>query len=77
MKIVVKANGVSYISPENVQKAASTMTWNIAGLMGPTKYPESTVRPTPYCDALVVDDGTQWKTAVRYSCSSKTWPVNR
>jgi branched-chain amino acid transport system substrate-binding protein len=76
LKKVVDANGKAYISPDNVQKAAANMTWQIKGLMGPTKYPESTVRSTPACSAVVVDDGTQWKTVVPYSCSYKTWPVN-
>jgi hypothetical protein len=75
LKKVVKTNGKAYISPDNIQKAAANMTWEIKGLMGPTKYPESTARPTPACGAVVYDDGTRWKTVEPYSCSYKTWPV--
>jgi hypothetical protein len=75
LKAVVKAKGAAYISPENVQQAAANTTWEIKGQAGPTKYPDSTVNPTPLCSAVVYDDGTAWKTVEPYSCSSKTWPV--
>jgi branched-chain amino acid transport system substrate-binding protein len=75
LKTVVKANGKAYISPENIQKAAAVQTWEIKGVIGPTKYPESSVRATPACGAVIVDEGTAWKTVVPYSCSYKTWPV--
>jgi ABC-type branched-subunit amino acid transport system substrate-binding protein len=76
LKNLVHAKGKSFISPENVQQAAAHMTWEIKGQVGPTKYPESTVLPTPLCSAVVFnEDGTAWKTVVPYSCSSKTFPV--
>jgi ABC-type branched-subunit amino acid transport system substrate-binding protein len=77
LKNLVQAKGKSYISPENVQQAAAHMTWEIKGQIGPVKYPDSTVIPTPVCSAVVVDaDGAHWKTVVPYSCSSKTFAVS-
>ena len=75
LKNLVHAKGKSYISPENVQQAAAHMTWEIKGQVGPTKYPESTVLPTPLCSAVVFDDGTAWRNVEPYSCSSQTFPV--
>jgi branched-chain amino acid transport system substrate-binding protein len=76
LKAVVKAKGTSYISPENVQQAAAYMTFEVKGMMGPTKYPDSTVIPTPTCSGVVVDtDGAHWKTVEPYSCSYKTYPA--
>jgi hypothetical protein len=64
--------GTSGITPENVQKAASTMKWQIKGLVGPMTYPDATVAPTPSCNSLVGDpDGVAWQTVLPYSCSSK------
>ena len=63
--------GTSNITPENVQKAASTMKWQIKGLVGPMTYPAATVIPTPSCTSLVSSDGTAWSTLLPYKCSSK------
>ena len=41
--------GGSSPTPEKVQAAASKMTFQIKGLVGPTKYPASTVLPKPSC----------------------------
>ncbi len=67
--------GKSNITPEAVQKAASTQTWQIKGLAGPTKYPNSTVKSYPACTSLVLDDGTAWKTVQPFACSTKGYPV--
>ena len=67
--------GKSNITPEAVQKAAAIQTWQIKGLAGPTKYPNSTVKSYPWCTSLVLDDGTAWKTVTPYVCSTKLWPV--
>ena len=69
--------GTSAITPENVRKAASTQTWRIKGLVGPTKYPAATVKPTPQCSTLAIDDGTQWKTLIPFSCSSKAYKIKK
>jgi ABC-type branched-subunit amino acid transport system substrate-binding protein len=74
--------GTSNITPENVQKAASTMTWQIKGsdgkkLVGPMTYPDATVVPTPSCNSLVGDpDGVAWQTVLPYSCSTKRIKVS-
>ena len=67
--------GKAYITPDNLQKVLSTMTWEVKGLGGPISYPASTVTPTPECSALLESDGTTFKTVIPYSCSSKTFPV--
>jgi ABC-type branched-subunit amino acid transport system substrate-binding protein len=64
------------ITPEAVQKALATQTWQIKGLAGPTKYPASTVVSSPSCNALVQSDGTQWTTVEKFACSSKTFKID-
>jgi ABC-type branched-subunit amino acid transport system substrate-binding protein len=71
----IAKDGKDYITQENLQQALSTMTWEVKGLGGPIKYPESTINPTPSCYAILKDDGTQWVEVEPYSCSSKTFPV--
>jgi hypothetical protein len=71
----VAKDGKAYITQTNLQKVLSTMTWEVKGLGGPIRYPESTVNPTPSCYALLQDDGTQWKQVEPYSCTSRTFPV--
>jgi hypothetical protein len=71
----VAAKGKSNITPENVQKAASTMTWQIKGLTGPVSYPKSTVVLWPYCNAIVHSDGTAWAQQQAYACSKKQYPA--
>lgn len=75
LESVVKA-GKQYISPANVQKAASTMTWQMSGLVGPVEYPASTQKATPSCSSIVLDTGKEWKTVVPYKCSRRTFPVS-
>jgi ABC-type branched-subunit amino acid transport system substrate-binding protein len=62
-------------TPEKVQAAASKMTYQVKGLVGPTKYPDSHVIPTPSCGALVVSDGKAFSVAEPYTCSTQTYPV--
>jgi len=71
----VAKKGKSNVTPENVQKAAASQTWEIKGLVGPTTYPQSTVSPYPTCTAVTVSDGTTWKTVEPYACSKKQYPV--
>ena len=75
LKTVAK-KGKANITPENVQKAASTMTWQLKGVQGPISYPKSTVDQTPACFSNYRSDGTQWTTAVPYTCSTKTYSPN-
>jgi ABC-type branched-subunit amino acid transport system substrate-binding protein len=72
----VAAKGKSNITPENVQKVASTFTWELPGVAGPTKFPKSTVMGFPACLSAMVDDGTAWQTVVPYKCSTKTYSPN-
>jgi ABC-type branched-subunit amino acid transport system substrate-binding protein len=67
--------GKSNITRENVQKAAATGKWEIPGLAGPTKFPASTVAPTPLCREIVKSDGTMWQTVEPYSCNTKSYKV--
>jgi ABC-type branched-subunit amino acid transport system substrate-binding protein len=75
LKTVNKA-GKNLITPENVQKAAAVQTWQMPGLVGPVQYPAATLKSTPACTSIVLDNGTEWKTVVPYKCSSKGWPVS-
>jgi branched-chain amino acid transport system substrate-binding protein len=71
----VAAKGKDYITPENVRAAAAHHTWQMKGLAGPTKYPDSTVLETPACSMAVLDTGAAWKTVAPYRCSAKRFPV--
>ena len=66
--------GKSGITPENVQKAASKMTWGLKDFVGPTVYPIGSNRQAPYCTSLVQSDGEKWVTLEEFSCSTKTYP---
>ena len=65
------------ITPEGLQKVLATQSWQIKGLVGPTNYPASTVVSSPSCSALTLSDGTKWNVVEPYSCSSKTYPINK
>jgi ABC-type branched-subunit amino acid transport system substrate-binding protein len=73
----VAKGGKSKITPENVQKAASKMTWGLKDFVGPTVYPVGSNRQIPYCTSIVESDGTQWTTVEDYSCSNKTYPMKK
>ena len=72
LKTVAKS-GKDKITPEAVQKAASTMTWEIKGLSGPSIYPQSTVAAYPWCTAASLSNGTTWEQVVPYNCSKKQY----
>ena len=77
LKTVVKKSGTKGITPEAVQKALSTQTWQIKGFAGPTKYPDSTVVTSPSCSALITSTGTApWTVLEPYSCSSKQFKLD-
>jgi ABC-type branched-subunit amino acid transport system substrate-binding protein len=69
----VAAKGKSNITPENVQKAASKMTWKLDGVMGETIYPKTTVYSYPSCLAIYESNGTAWTTGQPLTCSTKTY----
>jgi hypothetical protein len=68
-----RCSATSNITPENVQKVASTMTWEWKGVMGPLEYPKSTVMQFPACYSQMVSIGTAWETVVPYECSRRTF----
>ena len=70
------ANGKSGITPDNVRKVASTMTWKIDGLAGPVVYPDATVISHPACWVVMLSDGTSWNTVSPYACSNTTYKPN-
>ncbi len=72
----VKAVGRD-ITPEAVQQALAHITWQIPGLVGPIKYPDSTVVPTPACNELLDNsNGTAWTVVEPYACSYTTYPID-
>ena len=64
------------ITPENVQKVASTFTFELKGVKGPIEYPKATVMSYPACFSQFYSDGTKWETVVPYTCSTKTYSPN-
>jgi hypothetical protein len=72
----VAAKGKSNITPDNVRKYASTMTWKIDGLQGPTTYPRTSVMSYPSCGEVAYSDGTKWIQQIPYRCSRKTYPAS-
>jgi branched-chain amino acid transport system substrate-binding protein len=77
VKTVVQQHGRKGITPEAVQRALSTQTWQIKGLVGPTNYPASTVASTPVCGELITSSGTApWTVITPYACSSKQYKID-
>ena len=66
------------VTPAAVQKALSTISWGIPGLVGPTQYPASTVVATPLCEELIQDlpDGSGFSTIEPFTCSPTTYPID-
>ncbi len=64
------------ITPENVQKVASTFTFELKGVKGPIEYPKATVMSFPACFSQFYSDGTKWETVVPFKCSTKTYSPN-
>jgi hypothetical protein len=71
----VQKSGKS-ITPEAVQQVLAKQTWQIKGLVGPTKYPASTVVSSPACNELISSNGTAWDVVKPYTCSSKQIPID-
>ena len=71
LKIIAK-KGTANITPENMQKAASTMTWELPGFMK-TQYPKTTVMSFPACYADSVSNGTTWDQIEPWACSTKVY----
>jgi ABC-type branched-subunit amino acid transport system substrate-binding protein len=62
-------------TPQAVQKALANQTWQIAGLVGPTQYPASTVIPTPACLELLQasSNGSGFSLLAPYGCTYKSF----
>jgi ABC-type branched-subunit amino acid transport system substrate-binding protein len=73
----LKKVGVN-ITPQAVQRALSTITWGIPRLVGPVKYPASTVSPTPSCNELVLynTSGSGYTILEPYVCSLRKFKLN-
>jgi branched-chain amino acid transport system substrate-binding protein len=77
VKNAMKKVGAKNLTPEAVQQALAKQSWEIKGLIGPTKYPASTVVPTPSCNELLTSSGgTTWDIAVPYACSYERIPID-
>jgi branched-chain amino acid transport system substrate-binding protein len=63
------------ITPESVQHELANQTWEIEGFVGPVTYPDSTVAPSPSCNALMQDDGSEWTVIQPYDCSDRQFEV--
>ena len=62
----VKKTGKN-LTPENLQKTAAKMTYQIKDVVGPTPFPDSFTYGAP-CGSLVQSDGTAYQVKVEYSC---------
>ena len=64
------------LTSASVQKAASQMTYQIKGTVGPTVYPASYKLGTQSCSTLYYDaDGTAFDIVQPFKCTTKTYPV--
>jgi ABC-type branched-subunit amino acid transport system substrate-binding protein len=68
----VAAKGKSNITPENVQKAASTLHWELPGFMK-VEYPKATVMEFPACFANSKSNGSVWEPINTWKCSTRTF----
>jgi hypothetical protein len=66
------------ITREAVQHVLATQTWEIPGLVGPIRYPASTVSPSPRCSQLVQAkaDGSGYAPVSSYTCSERQYKLN-
>ncbi len=55
------------LTPEAFAKAIANFTYQIPGIVGPTKYPAARVQGAP-CGTLAYSDGTAWSIQTPYGC---------
>jgi branched-chain amino acid transport system substrate-binding protein len=55
------------LTPESMAKAMANFTYQVPGIVGPTKYPAAKTQGAP-CGTLVFSDGTSWSVQVPYAC---------
>ncbi len=64
---LLKATGPD-LTPQRFQQVASTYTYKIPNVVGPTYYPAGFQAGAP-CGEMVYSNGTKWTVAVPYSCA--------
>jgi ABC-type branched-subunit amino acid transport system substrate-binding protein len=55
------------LTPEGLAKAMSSLTYQVPGIVGPTKYPAAQTLGAP-CGLLTQSDGTKYSIVVPYGC---------
>jgi ABC-type branched-subunit amino acid transport system substrate-binding protein len=55
------------LTPEGLAKAMGSMTYQVPGIVGPTKYPAAQTLGAP-CGLLTQSDGTKYSIVVPYAC---------
>jgi ABC-type branched-subunit amino acid transport system substrate-binding protein len=55
------------LTPDAFAKAIANFTYQIPGVVGPTKYPASRTQGSP-CGVLAYSDGTNWSIQTPYTC---------
>jgi len=63
------------LTTEKLQQAASKMTYEQKGLIGPTPYPKNRVATTPNCHAFLKTDGKTYTIVENYACVSKRYKI--
>jgi branched-chain amino acid transport system substrate-binding protein len=59
------------LTPERFQQVASTYTYSITNVVGPTYYPAG-FQTGPPCGEMVYSNGTQWSVSVPFGCYVNT-----
>jgi hypothetical protein len=67
MFIAVTKKAGKTLTPDTWAKALSKFTYQIKGVVGPTKYPQSLTQGAP-CGTLVTSNGTAYQISVPYGC---------
>jgi ABC-type branched-subunit amino acid transport system substrate-binding protein len=63
------------LTSASIQKAASTLKYQVKDAIGPTNYPNSYTEQDQACSTLLYDDGSAFKIAQPYRCTTKMYPV--
>jgi ABC-type branched-subunit amino acid transport system substrate-binding protein len=59
------------LTPQRFQQVASTFTYSIPTVVGPTVFPAGFLT-SPSCSEIVGSDGTKWSVAVPYTCFNQS-----
>ncbi len=63
------------LTTASIQKAASSMTYQIPDTIGPTMYPKAYKNQFKACGTLLFDTGTEFTIAQKSTCTNKKYPV--